>query len=40
MLDGEWPGRKAAFERWLAADNFDAQGRQNLSLLAMNRVGR
>jgi RimJ/RimL family protein N-acetyltransferase len=28
MLDGEWPARKAAFEAWLAEDNFDADGRQ------------
>jgi RimJ/RimL family protein N-acetyltransferase/GNAT superfamily N-acetyltransferase len=37
MLDAEWPARKAAFERWLAPDNFDADGRQKLSLLALNR---
>src|SRR5581483_10002955 len=24
MTDREWPARKAAFERWLAPDNFDA----------------
>ena len=28
MLDGEWPARKAAFERWLAPANFDGDGRQ------------
>jgi len=28
MLDGEWPDRKAGFERWLAEANFDADGRQ------------
>ena len=28
MLDSEWPPRKAAFEAWLAPDNFDAQGKQ------------
>ena len=28
MLDSEWPARRAAFERWLAPDNFDAPGRQ------------
>jgi len=28
MLDGEWPSRRAAFERWLAPENFDAEGRQ------------
>ena len=36
MLDSEWPARKAAFERWLAADNFDAQGNQKISLNALN----
>ncbi len=36
MLDSEWPARKAAFERWLAPDNFDAQGRQKVSLSALN----
>jgi RimJ/RimL family protein N-acetyltransferase len=35
MLDSEWPARKAAFERWLAPDNFDASGRQRKSLAAM-----
>jgi len=28
ITDGEWPPCQRAFERWLAADNFDAQGRQ------------
>ncbi len=32
MLDGEWPARKSAYERWLNPDNFDGQGRQNLKL--------
>lgn len=36
MLDGEWPARKAAFERWLAPENFDAQGSQKVSLSALN----
>jgi RimJ/RimL family protein N-acetyltransferase len=36
MLDTEWPARKAAYERWLAPDNFDAAGRQKLSLAALN----
>ena len=35
MLDGEWPARKAAFERWLRRDNFDAGGRQKESLLSL-----
>jgi RimJ/RimL family protein N-acetyltransferase len=28
IVDGEWPARKAAFERWLKPDNFDTTGRQ------------
>lgn len=28
MLDVEWPAHKAAFERWLAPENFDDAGRQ------------
>ena len=35
MLDAEWPARKAAFERWLAPENFDAAGRQKTSLAAL-----
>jgi RimJ/RimL family protein N-acetyltransferase len=34
MLDGEWPGRKAAFEHWLAPENFDESGRQKTALAA------
>jgi RimJ/RimL family protein N-acetyltransferase len=34
MLDSEWPARKAAFERWLAPENFDKQGKQNTRLNA------
>jgi RimJ/RimL family protein N-acetyltransferase len=37
MLDSEWPARKANFERWLAPENFDGEGRQKLSLAALNR---
>ena len=36
MLDSEWPARKRNFERWLAPENFDTQGRQRLSLAALN----
>jgi RimJ/RimL family protein N-acetyltransferase len=36
MLDGEWPARKAAFERWLAPENFDADGKQKVSLSELN----
>jgi RimJ/RimL family protein N-acetyltransferase len=38
MLEREWPARKAAFERWLAPENFDAQGRQRVSLSELNAV--
>jgi RimJ/RimL family protein N-acetyltransferase len=38
MIDGEWPARKAAFESWLAPANFDAEGRQKLSLGASSRI--
>ena len=31
-IDSEWPALKAAFETWLAPDNFDAEGRQRQSL--------
>ena len=32
LLDGEWPQCRTAFQRWLAADNFDAEGRQKRRL--------
>ena len=32
ITDEEWPSRKAAFEAWLAPENFDAGGRQRKSL--------
>jgi RimJ/RimL family protein N-acetyltransferase len=32
ILDGEWPERRAAFERWLAPENFDREGRQKAKL--------
>jgi RimJ/RimL family protein N-acetyltransferase len=38
MLDREWPARKAAFERWLAPENFDAAGKQRVSLSELNRA--
>jgi RimJ/RimL family protein N-acetyltransferase len=37
MLDSEWPKRKTAFERWLDPTNFDANGRQKMSLSVLNR---
>jgi RimJ/RimL family protein N-acetyltransferase len=36
MLDSEWPERKRNFERWLAPENFDSEGRQKLSLAVLN----
>jgi RimJ/RimL family protein N-acetyltransferase len=36
MLDSEWPARKRNFERWLAPENFDNEGRQKISLAALN----
>jgi RimJ/RimL family protein N-acetyltransferase len=35
LLDREWPAVRAAFERWLAPANFDAAGRQRISLMAL-----
>ena len=35
VLDKEWPALRVAMERWLAEDNFDAAGRQRLSLSAL-----
>jgi RimJ/RimL family protein N-acetyltransferase len=32
IIDREWPALKSAYERWLAVDNFDAQGRQRRRL--------
>lgn len=32
MLDREWPSLRSAYEAWLAEANFDAQGRQRVSL--------
>ena len=36
MLDGEWPARRRAFERWLDPANFDSDGRQRLALSDLN----
>jgi RimJ/RimL family protein N-acetyltransferase len=32
ILDSEWPARRAQFERWLAPENFDSNGRQKAKL--------
>jgi len=39
MLDCEWPARKQAFEAWLAAENFDAEGRQRKALSELQSSG-
>ncbi len=42
MLEAEWPARKAAFERWLAPENFNTGGTQRKKLgelHAANHVG-
>jgi RimJ/RimL family protein N-acetyltransferase len=41
VTDGEWPALRAAFEAWLAPENFDADGMQRQSLAALRmRIGR
>jgi RimJ/RimL family protein N-acetyltransferase len=35
MIDREWPALDRAFTRWLDPSNFDAQGRQRVSLSAL-----
>ena len=35
VIDREWPALRAAHEQWLAPENFDAQGRQQLRLSAL-----
>jgi RimJ/RimL family protein N-acetyltransferase len=32
MLDGQWPGLRSAYERWLDPGNFDSAGRQRTPL--------
>ncbi len=36
ITDADWPARRAAFERWLAPGNFDAEGRQKTRLSELN----
>ena len=42
MVDDDWPALKAAYETWLGASNFDAEGRQKTSLgdLTADALGR
>jgi RimJ/RimL family protein N-acetyltransferase len=35
LTDGDWPALKEAFSRWLDPANFDAEGRQRVSLSAL-----
>ena len=35
IIDGEWPACRTALERWLAAGNFDGEGRQVCRLAAL-----
>jgi hypothetical protein len=32
MLDSDWPRLRAEYERWLAPENFDANGTQKSKL--------
>jgi RimJ/RimL family protein N-acetyltransferase len=38
MVEGEWPARKAAFEQWLARENFADDGTQRTKLGELNRI--
>ncbi len=38
MLESEWPARKAAFEQWLAPENFSPDGTQKSRLGELNGV--
>jgi RimJ/RimL family protein N-acetyltransferase len=39
MLAAEWPARRAAFERWLAPENFAADGTQKARLGELHQAG-
>lgn len=36
-IDKEWPALRAAFEQWLSPSNFDAVGRQRVSLSSLTQ---
>lgn len=40
IIDKDWPVVKVAFEAWLAPENFDAEGRQRLSLTELRAAQR
>ena len=35
IVDTEWPSIRAGYERWLAPENFDAQGQQKVQLATL-----
>jgi RimJ/RimL family protein N-acetyltransferase len=39
MVDGDWPALRAAYERWLDPQNFDAAGQQRMTLAAARGLG-
>ncbi|BBQ01479.1 N-acetyltransferase (plasmid) [Burkholderia sp. SFA1] len=40
IIDKDWPRIRSAFERWLADDNFDTNGKQRASLAALrDKIG-
>jgi RimJ/RimL family protein N-acetyltransferase len=38
IIDSEWPALRAAYERWLSPENFDAAGRQRARLEAKSKI--
>lgn len=40
IIDTEWPRLRRAYERWLAPENFDAEGRQRQSLAKLIDAAR
>ena len=38
IIDREWPELRAVFERWMQADNFDAEGKQKQTLASMRQA--
>lgn len=40
IIDSEWPAVKRGFEKWLAPENFDADGKQTARLSALIEAAR
>ena len=38
IIDGEWPALNLAFQKWLAVDNFTADGKQRQSLETLRKA--